>query len=198
MKRHLLAAAALLPLVTAGCARTVDAGSAKATLNPHPVKRYEVIATSQAPGPWDKVKGVVFFDVENKGCVPRGSFTGAQDVPSAAIHFEMKHEERGTWVGYFYRDALMDEDYFGLGVCRWDATSLAPVFAVDGEKFGAPTWVEDALHKGAQVTYFKKAMYGDLSFARYGAPGYSPSRPEYKKEPDAFFPITVSVKEVTP
>lgn len=198
MKLHLLAAAALLPMAVAGCARTVDAGSAKATLNPHPVKRYEVIATSQAPGPWDSVVGTVFFDVVNKDCVPRQSFTGSQDVPSASIHFEMSRMKGDSWVGYFYRDALVDDDYFELGTCQWDATSVAPTFTIGGERFGAPTWLSDALHEGPQVTYFKKSTYRDPSLVRYGSPAYSPARPEYRRDPDAFFPIDVSVKETAP
>jgi hypothetical protein len=166
--------------------------------NPHPVKRYEVTATSEAPGPWDSVKGKVFFDVINKDCVPRDSFTGGQNVPNTGYDFEMTHVDGKTWKGYFYRDMLLDEDYFGQGICHWDATGVTPVFVIHGETFGASTWLEDALRKGPQTDYFRKSAYEDHSLTGDGALDFSAINPEYIKHPDAFFPITVTVKEVTP
>ncbi len=50
--------------------------------NPHPAQRYEVIATADAPGPWDSVQGAAFFDVTNVACVPKGAFTGGRNVPT--------------------------------------------------------------------------------------------------------------------
>jgi len=166
--------------------------------NPHPVKRYVVTATSYAPGPWDAVEGVAFFDVINKKCVPMDSFTGGQSPPNTSVHFEMTRMNEKTWKGYFYRDALVDEDYFGLGVCHWDVTSLAPVFTVHSEKFGASTWFEDALHKGAQTTYFKKSEFLDHSLGGDDSLESTASTPEVIQRPSEFFPITVTVKEATP
>ncbi|WP_225563045.1 hypothetical protein [Rhodanobacter sp. DHG33] len=38
--------------------------------NSHPIKRYEITATTDAPGPWDSVKGYIAYEVTNPECVP--------------------------------------------------------------------------------------------------------------------------------
>lgn len=165
--------------------------------NPHPVKRYEVTATADAPGPWDSIKGYIAYEVTNLGCVPRGSFTGGQNVPNTGYDIEMKRVDDKTWRGYFYRDALQDSDYFDLGVCHWDVTSVGTVFVIHGEAFSSSFLLGDFL-KGPQSSYFKKSAYGDMTLVRYGAQDYSISDTDVIQHPDAYFPITVTVKEATP
>ena len=166
-------------------------------VNPHPVKRYEVIATADAPGPWDSVKGMVFFDVVNESCVPSDSFTGGQNIPNTSHDIEMTRVDDKTWKGHFYRDALQDADYFELGVCHWDATGVTPIFITHGEQFSASTWVEVALRKGAQTTYFRKSDFLDSARTMDGL-GTSSANANVVKNPDEFFPIAVTIKEATP
>jgi hypothetical protein len=104
---------------------------------------------------------------------------------------------RNTWRGFFYRDALRDDDYFGMGVCHWDAAQVAPDFKVDGVGFGSSQLVDEALGS-TQTDYFRKS---DLSGHLKGlgsAPAFSATRPEYKKNPNGFFPITLTIKEANP
>jgi hypothetical protein len=183
--------------LTTGCSMT-HADPKNPKQNPRPVKRYEVIATADAPGPWDSAKGRVAFEVSNRDCVPQDSFTGARNVPNTTYDFELVRVDDKTWKGYFYRDQLEDEDYFGLGVCHWDATTVGPIFLARDETFNAGAWLDDALHKGPQTSYFKKSSYGDRSFAGMAAPEYSALRPEFAQDPGAFFPIVVTIKETTP
>jgi hypothetical protein len=166
--------------------------------NLHPVKRYEVTATADAPGPWDSVRGAVFFDVINKECVPKDSFTGGQNVPNIGYEFEMVHMEGNKWKGYFYRDALQDEDYFGLGVCRWDATGAGPVFTVHGATFTPSRGLEQALQVVSYTEYFKRSAYDDRSFTGMGALEFLETNPEIAKHSDAFFPVKVTIKEIAP
>jgi hypothetical protein len=194
----LRAAAALILTIalTTGCS-AMHGDPKNPEKNPHPVKRYEVTATVDSPGPWDSVKGVVFFDVVNAECVPQDTFTGGRNVPNTSYDFEMVPIGRNTWRGYFYRDALRDDDYFGKGVCHWDATQVAPDFKVDGVGFGSSQLVDEALGS-TQTDYFRKS---DLSGHLKGlgsAPAFSATRPEYKKNPNGFFPITLTIKEANP
>lgn len=164
--------------------------------NPHPVQRYEVIATADAPGPWDKVSGTVFFDVLNLACTPKDKFLGVHAKPQdVAIDFEMTRTGKNTWAGHFYRDAMLDEDYYGLGICRWDATSVTPVFATHGETFGAPTGFDEG-RRGLQVLYFKKSDYASHSLDQ--AYGTTSDDPDVVHHPGAFFSISVIIKKVTP
>jgi hypothetical protein len=161
--------------------------------NPHPVQRYEVIATTDAPGPWDKVSGTVFFGVTNLACTPKDEFVGVHAKPrDVPIDFEMTQTGKNTWVGHFYRDAMLDANYYGLGICHWDAAVVTPVFVVHGRSFGAPTGLKEDL-KQPQLLYFKKRDYANHSLNQvYGT---SPEDPEVANHPDAFFSINVAIKE---
>ncbi|MBD8873468.1 hypothetical protein [Rhodanobacter sp. DHB23] len=166
--------------------------------NPHPVKRYEVIATADAPGPWDSVSGTVFFDIVNVDCVPQGSFTGGRNIPNASHEFEMARTGEKTWKGHFHRDLLLDEDYFGKGVCHWDATGMGPVFVAHGATFSPTRGLKQAMQAGSYTEYFKKSAYKDHSFTGMGALEFLPDSPEVARHPEDFFPITVTIKEIGP
>ncbi|WP_198526492.1 hypothetical protein [Xanthomonas sp. SHU 166] len=201
MKLHHLAAAAIMPLAAtaAGCSKGIDVGNDGATghLNPHPVKRYEVIATSNAPGPWDSFKGAyIGYDVINKNCVPMMPVLGEHHVPNTGLDIPMVQVDDHTWKGYFYRDALLDEDYFNLGVCHWDVTSVGVSAIGKGVKFGWGGLLEKILREGGGKSYFKNSSYGDPALVPYGALEFQSDDPEVLKDPDAYFPVTITVKEV--
>jgi hypothetical protein len=181
-----------LALIT-GCSMT-HGDSENPKKNPHPVKRYEVTATADAPGLWDSVKGRVAFKVVNRECVPQDSFTGARNVPNTNFEFEMTRVDDKTWKGYFYRDLLHNEDYFGLGVCHWDVSQASPSFNEHGENFVPASGLESTK---PYTEYFKKSDFTDRSQTT-GGYGTTPTDPEITQHHDAFFPITVTVKEITP
>ncbi|WP_254459000.1 hypothetical protein [Xanthomonas sacchari] len=201
MKLHHLAAAAIMPLAAtaAGCSNDIDIGNdgAAGHLNPHPVKRYEIIATSHAPGLWDSFKGAyIGYDVINKKCVPMIPVIGEQHVPNTGLDIPMVQVDDHTWKGYFYRDALLDEDYFNLGVCHWDVTSVGVSAIGKGVKFGWGGLLEKILREGGGKSYFKKSSYGDPALVPYGALEFHADDPEVLQDPDAYFPVTITVKEV--
>ena len=167
--------------------------------NPNPVKRYEITARADAPGPWDEVSGTAFFEVVNVECTPENKFLGVHVKPTdVPIEFKMDRVDEKTWKGYFYRDSMMDEDYYGLGVCHWDSTSVSAGFAVQGVNFNSGMLLKEILQKGSQTEYFKKSAYGDHKLVGIGTLNFSSINPEYVKNPDAFFPITLTVKEANP
>jgi hypothetical protein len=183
--------------LTTGCSMT-HGDPKNPKKNPHPVKRYEVIATSEAPGPWDSVKGYLSYEVVNPACTPEDKFLGVHAIPQDVGHdIEMTRVDEKTWKGYFYRDFMQDEDYYGLGICHWDATSVGGVFVVHGETFGSGDTLEMLLNKGPQTQYFKKSDFLNRSLTD-GGYGTTATDPEVAKHPDVFFPITVTVKESTP
>lgn len=166
--------------------------------NPHPDRRYEVIATSDAPGTWDSVKGYISYEVVNPACTPEDKFLGVHKTPrDVGLDLEMTRVDKKTWKGYFYRDYLLDEDYYDLGVCHWDATSAGGVFVVRGGTFGSSDTLEVLLRKGAQTEFFRKSDFLDATRTT-GGYGTTPTDPAVKESPDAYFPITVTVKESTP
>jgi hypothetical protein len=198
---HRTAAFILVLTLTTGCSMT-HGDPTKPAKNPHPVKRYEVTATSDAPGPWDSIEGYIGYGIVKADdgiakCVPMDSFLGEQSLTSIGIDIEMTRVNDRTWRGYFYRDALLDEDYYNLGVCHWDVTSVGVAADAQGVRFG---WggLFDELHDSPETSYFKKSVYGDQSFARYGAPELTSADPEVIQHPAAYFRTTVTVKESKP
>ncbi|PPU91323.1 hypothetical protein XalbCFBP2523_15085 [Xanthomonas albilineans] len=166
--------------------------------NPHPVKRYEVIATSHAPGPWDSIEGYIYYDIINTKCVPMKPFVGEQDVPDTRVDISMIRVDDHTWKGYFYRDAFQDEDYYKLGVCHWDAMNAGVSAMRQGVRFNWVGMLDELLRGSTERRYFKKSVYGDLSFVPYGAPDLDPADDEVLQHPDAYFPVTIAVKEAMP
>ena len=200
MKLHHLAAAAimLMAVAAAGCSRGIDVGNDGATghMNPHPFKRYEVIATSHAPRPWESIKAYIGYDVINAKCVPMIPFIGEQNMPNTGLDVPMVRVDDHTWKGYFYRDALEDEDYFKLGVCHWDVTSVGISAVGKKVRFNWGSMLVELLHGSPSTRYFKKSVYGDRSLIPYGAPDLDPADPDVLQHLDDYFPATVAVKEV--
>jgi hypothetical protein len=184
--------------LTTGCSSMNHGDPKNPKKNPHPVKRYEVIATSEAPGPWDSVKGYITYEVANPECTPEDKFLGVHALPRGVGHgIELTRVDEKTWKGSFYGDFILDEDYFGLGVCHWKATSIGSVFAVHSETFGSGDTLDVLLAKGPQAMYFKKSEFLDRS-SKNGGYGFSAVYPPFVQHPDAFFSITVSVEQLRP
>ena len=199
MRRRATSRALLLSFaMTAGCS-TFHGDPDSPKKNPHPTKRYELTAMAEAPGPWDSVIGSVSFEVANPGCTPENEFLGVHLLPRAfAIDFEMTRVGGNSWKGYFFRDALIDENYYGLGICRWDITNVSAEFITQGVDFPKSAFLKALLNEGPQSTYFKKTAYGDSTLVRYGPRDYSPTSLDVTQHPDGFFSVTVAVKELTP
>jgi hypothetical protein len=165
--------------------------------NPHPVQRYEIIATAKAPGPWDTVQGYLEYQVTNQSCTPEDKFLGVHAMPQLVGHeFEMTRISEDTWRGYFYRDYLQDEDYYGLGACHWGPASVSAVFLVHGQGFDPGATFEDFIRNDTQTSYFKVSEFADHSRTGEEAWLTTSDDPAVAQHPEAFFPITVSVKEV--
>jgi hypothetical protein len=196
--RRTLTALVLALTLTTGCSST-HGDPKNPKKNPHPVKRYEVIATADAPGPWNSVKGYISYEVINNQCTPENKFLGVHILPQdMGEYIEMARVNEKTWQGYFYRDLIQDEDYYELGVCHWDATSVSAGFIARGVRFNSGSPMDEFLQKGTQTEYFKKNSYGDHNLVGIGTLKFLATDPEVSQHPDTFFPITVTIKEVRP
>jgi hypothetical protein len=196
--RQLVAASLLAMALTTGCSPMSHGDPDHPDRNPHPVQRYEIIATAEAPGPWDSVKGYLTYEVVNPACTPENKFLGVHIMPQeVGLDIEMTRVDEKTWRGYFYRDYLQDDDYYGLGTCHWDPTSVAGVFVVHGTSFGSGDTLDALLQNGSETEYFKKSEFLDRS-SKIGGYGTTPDDPAVIRHTEAFFPITVAIKEAVP
>lgn len=194
-----LAAYLLVLALPTGCSRGHgDPDNPKQ--NPHAVKRYEVTATADAPGPWDSVKGMLTFIVPNMDCVPKDFYKRGWYVPNIDRDMDLTRVNEHTWKGYFYRDSMQGENYFGLGECHWDAARITANFTVHSETFFVRVGgnLDGYMGYTPEINYFEKSMYWDRARSGDTVLGFADSNELIAKHPDLYFPITVTVKEATP
>ena len=172
--------------------------------NPHPVQRYELTVTVDAPGPWDKVSGLVSYDITNEKCIRYNDFEGVYMRPaSVSREFALTKVDDRTYRGYFYRDALVGGDYYGKGVCRWDVSGVGPFLTVHGLTFAPGVAFDvhkenfgDTLDGSSSTLWLDTKEYFDRSLnnANYGTGTMS----DMERTQGEWFSVTTTVKEVKP
>lgn len=134
--------------------------------NPHPTQAYRITMTIEdAPGPFGHVSGTAFYDMNNhEQCTPIEPIEGVWSKPSEGgipIHFQKIGET--TYVGTIYADGMVDADYYGKGVCRFELTSIGVTLMATGkheETRFQPALLKDQIYSGtSNVTYFWKGRY---------------------------------------
>lgn len=204
----------LLAIASAACSQSMNYTTFNPNdvvkLNPHPLQRYEVIVKVDAPGPFDSVKGRVVYGISNESCVPKNTFEGATEVPDQSYYssFPLERVDETTYKGYFYRDQLLGANYFGLGECHWDVSSLGADLTVHGLTFDAGTIPFGTLPNGTRVLVqpvrsgFRKQDYFDKKLNNHNLTGtYDPNITASAIDVDpaskGAFVITVTVKEAS-
>lgn len=194
MKRRIIQIATIVSLVAVIVFFMTYKSPKHPARNPLSVKRYDVIATSNAPEPWNSIEGYIGYEIVNRECLPISSFLGQQDVPNFGISIEMKRVDDHTWKGYFFRDAWQDADLYNLGICHWDVTSVGISAIARKVRFNWSHALNTLLRDGLKTSYFKKSLYGDAGAVRYGAQTLTVEDPEVLQSPCAYFPVTIAVK----
>lgn len=91
-------------------------------LNPAPKRRYDITMTMEnAPGPFADVKGYAQYSAPD--CIYMlDSAAGVHARPEHTLDIDFRKVDETTYVGSIYLDAILDQDYFGKGMCRWGLT----------------------------------------------------------------------------
>lgn len=93
--------------------------------NPHPQQRYEVtLRLDDAPGPVLSLEGAAQYEVADLSCVPELPGSGVRPVPRQTLPVTYLRTAMNSYVLTVHSDAMRDEDYHGLGVCRWKLAAL--------------------------------------------------------------------------
>ncbi len=88
--------------------------------NASPRKQYAiVIAFDGLPGPIIDVQAIADYAVDNVECVPPLLLSGARLRPEHTLKLDLQSIDTNRYGLHLHADALRDEDYFGMGVCRW-------------------------------------------------------------------------------
>ncbi len=92
--------------------------------NPRPQQAYRLtMRIENAPGRFKVMVSAAQYDVVNTECLPPPQDNPggrSSPVPTNDIPFELTETSDNQYTGLVYLDGMMDADYHGRGVCRWE------------------------------------------------------------------------------
>ncbi|MGF6492881.1 hypothetical protein ABIE56_001038 [Luteibacter sp. 621] len=194
-RRHVATASLFLALPFSATGATMNKPDIK--LNPNPRMRYEfTVKVDGAPGPFDRIEGVVDYRVANEACVPLTPVVGATVAPEKRVPITLQPAGNGLYKGEIFADLLQDEDYFGKGVCHWSVVAASANLFVKQVDFSAPLF-KDELFKGKPVTrWYSNRSYATTQMERVDTG--EENRAQYQDEASATFSVTVHAEEMHP
>lgn len=185
-----------LTLTLPACGQSMKKPDIK--LNPHPKMRYEITLTIEdAPGPFDAVEGSAGYEVANGSCVPLTPFSGATLTPEKDVPMALSRVSDKVYKGELYVDLLVDEDYFGLGLCRWSMPFANFSLRIGNLAFGHSIALNDILANRSATRYFSTLSYRESAPLKDGERPWVNSgnaqRSDFK-EPKSTFSMTLTAK----
>jgi hypothetical protein len=159
--------------------------------NPNPKQRYQVTMTiKDAPGAFDSINGYAIYQVLNDVCVPLQPGSGARLAPYMRIPVTLTRNG-DLYVGAIYADQMLDEDYYGLGVCKWTLTIAAVELKARTNTFRAHLNIDDknVISQKPKTVYFGSSVYTDSKIENFDYNG--------EDKPEAFkqFSVETTMKE---
>ena len=198
--RRAAAASFLLIFMTSAC--SLPAKTPNIRQNPQPAQRFEITLkiSKDAPGPFEAVVGAMQYEVDGDDtCAPKRPMIGLHDIPGQYPPVVFTQVDDHTYKGAAYTDLMQDDDYYGMGVCRWHLTFVTAELKNKNNKISLTPSISLAeVNSQKSVTfYFPKAVYTEttsLSFPDGGAR----SLDDALKFPSGYFSIVVSSTKTSP
>ena len=175
--------------------------------NPNPKQVYQLTLTiANAPGPFKSVEGFMQFDVNTPDCLPSPNENGGHlsPVPTETIPFVWTRVSDTEYTGVVYIDGMIDEDYFGHGVCRWKLMQARAALKATGAKgetrFVPNIYPEKIVEQKSERTYLLRADYPRHPEAASEEPvsyGLTDRSKITHLQDDALFTVTIAPKAAT-
>ena len=169
---------------------------------PHPQQAYRLTMTIEnAPGPFGMVTGNAQYDVSNE------DECGKVD-PVAGVAGRITHLPDLTWTpvgantyeAIVYADRLLDEDYYGKGVCHWAFKGAAGILRATGDERETrfmPAMDYDEIFAGkTKVLYFWGGYYPNAKYANYADYGDADLSKVPEEDRNEFFVITLAARKL--
>lgn len=169
--------------------------------NPHPRDGYRLrVVLKNPPGPLSPDGASTAYEISNLPCAVVEEHPTHANQPVADVPFAMDKVGENTYEGVFYLDAMQDKDYFGHGICHWQASSPGMWFKANGKPEETAFIVslsKNQIRDGFRTTiYYARTGYpraaGMDSYKDYG----TDDRARYKLQDDELFQAEVSLDKV--
>jgi hypothetical protein len=192
MKNFALTASILsVALITTACGAPMKTPDIKS--NPHPKMRYEITMTIEgAKGPFDSIETIAQYDIANDRCVPLTPGSGATIAPDKTFPIHMTKVGENAYRGEIYTDQLVDEDYYGLGVCHWKLTAFSGYLGVKKRMLSSGIEHDEVVAQKPAVRYFSNQNFTNPALT--GVDNGDGNRSNYKDPADTFS-VTYTAKE---
>ncbi len=173
----------------------------KFRLNPNPLQRYHITLTIRnAPGPFEKVGFGAAYEAKDCSYVI-SELGGVRGNPDQSVEMQFKKLDSNTYVGTMHLDAMIDEDYYGNGVCHWRLTGMGVELMATGAeeetRFSSSLDAQSIMAQEVKTVYFLKEDYPkDVIMDGFIASGQE-NRGVFvsKYKDDDLFTITLTAKE---
>jgi hypothetical protein len=172
MRRHsprpLAAIALTLMFMTAGCSpSTQEKDPVDFKQNPNPVQAYRItMRLDNPPGPFGSMVALAQYDVTETECLPppRENHGHKWPVPTEDVPIELARVSDTEYTGIVYVDRMLDEDYYGRGVCHWQLIQARVHLKATGDAKGETLFIPSFPFakidvSGSQRTFFWKGHY---------------------------------------
>lgn len=134
---------------------------------PNPVRAYRLrMHIHDAPGPLKVTVSATQHDVVTPACLPVPNDNPGghlSPVPTNDIPFQLERVSDTEYTGIFHADGMIDEDYHGRGICRWEMIQMQVQLRATGAdketRFIASLDREQVEREAGKRTYFWKARY---------------------------------------
>lgn len=158
-------------LTTNSCSREMDKKPRpEYKRNPNSVQAHRLrMRIQDAPGPLKVVVSATQHDVVTPECLPAPNDNPGghlSPIPTNDIPFELERVSDTEYTGVFYADGMIDEDYHGHGVCRWELIQVQvqlKATGAEGETRFVASLSRDEIRPGRSKTiyFWKGAHPGD-------------------------------------
>jgi len=174
----------------------------KFRVNPNPKRRYDITMTiKDAPGPFGYAGFGVQYDAPD--CIYwSDKIAGTTSSPMRMLKLPIRKIDDATYVTTVYLDAMLDENYYGDGVCHWqltDVTGGLKATGADGETgFGIDISPKLITDQESVTKYFWKGGYPSSRVPNYADFGFTDPNKYRQELRDELFTITLASMEIQP
>lgn len=139
---------------------------------------YEVTMTIEdAPGPFGSIEGVMQYETAlDDPCMPDlGGMAGTRMRLKEYVPVLLESVGDNRYRGIYYTDLLVDDDYYGLGICRWSMVAARVTLRAgvgEGDaNFFENIFYDDLVSKDRVKVYFWQGHYPKETIPGMNIPG---------------------------